>query len=240
MGYECPATKIFEEGYNCDGNTDLPQNAPSIPHQGFTGSSRPSAHDLNLDLSGDGSSVFFTSVNALTPQALADEQVGEVNHAPVYAENVYEYRGGNVYLISDGRDTHTMEDRSTTILQGTDPSGEDAFFETADQLAPQDTDTEVDLYDARVEGGSPPSTAAAGCSAGACQASSVAPSLLQAGSALTSGGGNLLPSLESRAKPEPLTRAERLSRALKTCRRKHGKPRHRCVSLADKRYGRGK
>jgi hypothetical protein len=32
-------------------------------------------------------------------------------------------------------------------------NGEDVFFLTADQLAPQDTDTQVDYYDAREDGG---------------------------------------------------------------------------------------
>jgi hypothetical protein len=36
--------------------------------------------------------------------------------------------------------------------------------------------------------------------------------------------------------PKPLTRAQKLARALKACRRKHGKARHRCEATARKRY----
>lgn len=241
-GYECPTTHIVEEGYNCDGNTTLAQSIPSIPRQHFTESSDPSADDLDLDVSGDGSRVLFASADALTPQVLADEQIAEVfNEPPAYAENVYEYDAGNVYLISDGRDTQSIGEGSTTTLRGTDPSGDDVFFETADQLVPQDTDTEVDLYDARIGGGFPPSITTTGCSASACQASSAAPSLLSAGSDLTDGGGNLPPAkppVESKAKR--LTRSQKLSKSLRACGRERGKQRNRCVSLADRRYGRRK
>lgn len=41
---------------------------------------------------------------------------------------------------------------------------------------------------------------------------------------------------ESKPKSKPLTRAQKLARALRVCRRKHGKARHRCEGKARKRY----
>ena len=60
---------------------------------------------------------------------------------PLYANNVYEYHAGNVYLISDGQDVSAAEYFSEVVLLGTDPSGRDVFFTTSDALVGQDTDT---------------------------------------------------------------------------------------------------
>ena len=59
-----------------------------------------------MTVSADGAYVFFESTDGLTPQAFNQVIIGENNieGTKVYAENVYEYHDGNVYLISDGRD----------------------------------------------------------------------------------------------------------------------------------------
>ena len=61
--------------------------------------------------------------------------------------NVYEYREGNVSLISSGQDTRGSE------LDFISPMGTDVFFQTFDQLVSRDTDSQEDTYDARVDGG---------------------------------------------------------------------------------------
>ena len=47
-------------------------------------------------------------------------------------------------LISSG-----ISDKESAFMEAT-PSGNEAFFITAAQLLPQDTDTAFDIYDARV------------------------------------------------------------------------------------------
>ncbi len=70
---------------------------------------------------------------------------------PVYAENVYEWHEGQVHLISDGKDTTEFSGSSSAVrLIGSDATGSNVFFTTADPLVAQDTDTQIDYYDARI------------------------------------------------------------------------------------------
>lgn len=92
-------------------------------------------------ISENGGRVFFESKDALVSQDTNDQW------------DVYEYENGHVYLISGGTSPEgsSFMDASAT--------GSDVFFVTRQQLVPQDTDSLVDLYDAREGGGFP--TAAA-------------------------------------------------------------------------------
>jgi hypothetical protein len=150
-----------EEGFGENGNSN--QYRASIHVQGYE-----EDYDLllqryhGLAISTDGS-VFFSSKDALTPQALS----GFVN--------IYEYHDGHVGLISDGHDTASTEGFPAVELIGTDESGLDVFFMTADRLVPQDTDNQVDLYDARAGGGFMPSPTTAGCLGDSCQANASPP-----------------------------------------------------------------
>lgn len=179
----------------------------------------PTSRGSHLRISNDGT-VFFTSNESLTPLARSG------------LKNVYEYRAGNVYLISDGQDTAMIEGESAVRLVGTDAFGQDVFFTTSDQLVGQDTDTQGDFYDARIDGGFLAPAPSLGCSGEACQgplsATPVSPS---AGSLTQAGGGNLPP------KPKPLTRAQKLAKALKACREKPRSKRAACIRQAKKRYG---
>ena len=182
---------IGEDGYNDNGNTDVA--GASLP-SGFPG----------LAVTADGSYVFFQSTDGLTPQALNHQFIGEASEgvgattmgAPVFANNVYEYHDGDVYLISDGRDISQTPHHSQTSdveLVGTDESGADVFFTTVDQLIPQDVDTSLDVYDARIDGGFPAPAVAPECAGEACQGQlSPAPVLLSPGSEFQAPGGNLL------------------------------------------------
>jgi hypothetical protein len=158
---------VGQSGYNENGNSSV--YPATIAHQEYVIAS-PVNRFLSLAISADGSYIFFISEDALVPQALSG------------INNVYEYHEGQVALISDGRDAVRLDSESATELIGTDESGRDVFFTTADSLVPQDTDTQVDLYDARIEGGFPSPTAPVPCSADACQnPPSAAPSLLAPG-----------------------------------------------------------
>ncbi len=154
-----------------------------------------------VSMSDDGAYVFFQSTSGLTPQALNNvclrEEEGE---CIARAQNVYEYHEGHVYLISDGQDRHLAVGESPVVFIGASASGSDVFFTTADALVPQDGDGQVDVYDARIDGGFPPPQSAPGCAGEACQPLAVAPSEQTPGSSVFSGPGNPTP---SHAKPKP-------------------------------------
>jgi hypothetical protein len=154
-----------DRGYNENGNSSL--YPATIPIQSYAERDLPTERFSWLAMSDDGAYVFFSSENGLTASALL--------HHP----NVYEYHDGRVALISDGRDLSIIEGRSGVELLGTDESGRDVFFATADPLLQQDTDTQQDIYDARIGGGPDPSVTPAPCSGDSCQAAaSGSPSLL--------------------------------------------------------------
>jgi hypothetical protein len=210
---------IGNNGFNDNGNAGA-GDATIVPGAGGD-LSEQGAGPLRGDptMSNDGSYVFFQSPVALTPHALNDVVVGHVHEEhrekTEYAQNVYEYHEGHVYLISDGRDVGTprtpCENRigepasnvetfaSAACLLGADATGHNVFFTTADQLVPQDTDTQVDIYDARIcepaNGNpciAPEPRQLPPCGGEACHGIPAAtPSLLTPGTASFNGEGNL-------------------------------------------------
>ena len=166
---------IGQDGYDDNGNS--PANFVTIqsPFYGFFDQTRYWSY---LSVSADGSYVFFESSAALTPNALEG------------FKNVYEYHDGQVSLISDGQDITRFFFTGESIVKflGTDASGKDVFFMTADRLVGQDTDTSVDIYDARIDGGFPGPAAPAACVGEGCQgALRGAPTLLSPGSEFQAG-----------------------------------------------------
>jgi hypothetical protein len=200
----------------------------------------------------------------LTPRALNDVPV--VGVGPGLAENVYEWEadgsevdgrvecheaGGCVSLISDGSDaseghgTGALSSASSVELKGVSTSGDDVFFTTADELVGQDTDTQLDFYDARVNGGFPRPTPEEQCEEGNlaehCRGESSAPGVF---GPLTSvspvGSGNFTAGeVKPPVKPpvKPLTRAQKLTKALQACHKDRSKKkRAACERQARKRY----
>ncbi len=217
------------------GNVSNFDQAPQIPVQSYSVRAFPSERDFHLAISGDGSRVFFTSAAALTPLA--------VSRAP----NVFEYSEGNVYLISDGRDaSYTGIGEPSVRLYGTDPSGRDVFFTTADPLVPQAADSQQALYDAREEGGFPAPAATPGCGEETCRGAAVpAPALPAPASvapqaeALAAPGAVSIAVVGARKSPSGSARARKLKAALAACLRLHDRVRRRsCRALAQRRYGR--
>jgi hypothetical protein len=208
-------------------------------------------------MSDNGQFVFFQSPVGLTPHALNDVQIGvePTGNTPEYAQNVYEWHEGHVYLISDGRDvakdngqTYTCApDLTSVCLLGADSTGANVFFSTADKLVPQDTDTQLDYYDARIcepEEGNPCISPAAPplppCLGEVCHGTPAGtPSLQAPGSASFNGQGNTTPA-PALVKPRSATRlrAEKLAKALKVCKRERpAKKRAACEKSARKKYG---
>jgi hypothetical protein len=196
---------IGQNGYNDNGNTSTAEASIPTPH--YYESSDPVTYSTYMTVSADGSYVFFQSTDGLTPQALNRAVIGEekvgAKVAKVYAENVYEYHDGSVYLISDGRDLSEVFDASAVHLLGTDESGVDVFFSTVDLLAPSDIDSNMDIYDARVDGGFPAPAVKQRCAGDECQGVlSTAPVLLAPGSEFQAGGNPPLAPPAPVAKPK--------------------------------------
>jgi hypothetical protein len=246
--YECPETKVIEEGYNCDGNTANGLDVPGlteVPHKAggqFAGRvTVPAAATSYLSVSENGV-VVFTSALALTPEAPPSRVFEERGcEGACGTEDVYEYRAGNVYLISGGEEFAPLTSpRGFSRLLGIDESGRNVFFRTTDSLVPQDTATQSSWYDAREEGGFPAPVTGGGCVGEGCQgAAGLAPVLPSLESAVTPGGGDLVPVV---VKPvsvavRPLSRAQKLKRALVACRRVAKRRRHGCEVSARRKYG---
>jgi hypothetical protein len=171
-------------------------------------------------------SLFFESDDALVP------------HSSGAVKNVYEYTDGHVYPISD------PAGRYESVFLDATADGTDVFIATADQLLPQDTSDNVVVYDARAGGGFPAPAGTPPCTtAEACQppASSAPRVYAPAGTATFSGPANAAtspPPAVVKPKPKPLTRAEKLAKALKHCRKDRAKKtRTSCEKQARKKYG---
>ena len=220
---------IGQDGeYHADGAVETFSDAPQIPLQYFRGIDPPTSADFKLAVSADGSSVFFTSAAGLTPEALEGDT------------SVYEYREGNVYLISGGHDASLDGHEPTVHLFGIDPGAGDALFTTTEQLVPQDDgETQVALYDAREQGGFPAPALAPGCSGETCRgAPATTPQLQLPETVNQPGGENLPPPVEPKPAAKALTTAQKLAKALKACRSKRNKKkRASCEATARRRYG---
>jgi hypothetical protein len=144
------------------------ENADVLPSglgaPAFWGSNnQPTALQRSLAISDDGSVVVFSSRAALVPE-------GEVAQE-AKVESAYEYRSqgaindGGVSLLSPADTT-----LGTGLLSMT-PSGSDVFLRTSQALTPSDGDVQVDIYDARLEGGLPAPAVPLHCEGDACQGS---------------------------------------------------------------------
>lgn len=231
---------VGERGFNDDGNAGLGGASIAPAHvAAHAGPVRP-----DPTMSHDGAYVFFESPVGLTPQALNNVQIGvePIFHDPTYAENVYEWHEGHVYLISDGKDTSALSlgkdpfgisgGFSSVRLIGSDATGANVFFTTADGLTGQDTDGQMDYYDARVcttndpcvdgSTASVPSCAGEGCRG----APGAAPSLAAPVSASFSGAGNLM------RETTPVVKAKKKVKPRKA--KKHKKRRRKAIGKRGK------
>jgi hypothetical protein len=171
----------------------------------------------------DNGDLFFTTADALVPQ--------DVNGQ----DDVYEYQDGAPHLISGG------VSEAQSVFLGASEDGRDAYFTTAQPLVGQDQDGIVDVYDARVEGGFPGPVPPPECaSTQECHGSLVGspPSYAPPPSASLSGAGDLAPPPPPAVvKPKVQTRAQKLAKVLRACRRKRpGRRRAICERLARKSY----
>jgi hypothetical protein len=183
----------------------------------------------------DSGQVFFDSGSPL------------VGSSPAGVQNVYEYREGQVALISTGQSPQDAEFLDASA------NGENVFFRTDQALVSGDTDNGLSVYDARVNGGFPALPGERG-QAGECEDIEACRSPLReppvrafGASRLFSGPGDLTFSEtvptgpsggEGKGKSKHvLTRAQKLKRALKACGREPKRRRAACRRRARKRFG---
>ncbi|HTZ65545.1 MAG TPA: hypothetical protein VMB51_15685 [Solirubrobacteraceae bacterium] len=191
--------------------------------------------------------LFFDSPDDLVPAA--------ENHK----EDVYEYEpedvgscqtgvGGCVALISSG-----SSGKESVFMEAT-PSGDDVFFLTAAQLVAQDTDSEFDVYDARVCTAAHPCLGAPNVPSAPCGSTEECrPVLAQQPVSVSANApavsGNVAspapaPSAKIGVKAAkavtPASRSQQLAKALGVCRRRYRRSdrrRRSCERAARKHYG---
>jgi DNA-binding beta-propeller fold protein YncE len=226
---------VGAHGFNDNGNGDVASGSASDASIVQLGP--PSDARRDPTMSDDGAYVFFRSPVGLTPQALNDVSIDKAGEL---AQNVYEWHEGQVYLISDGRDTALSggripdTTRSAARLLGSDATGANVFFETADRLVGQDTDTQVDVYDARIGGGFPYTPPIASCAGEGCHGNpESAPLLGSPVSAAFSGPGNAVAG-GAKSATKPKKKAKHKKRA------KHKKKKARRAGRTSKHTKRGR
>lgn len=159
-----------------------------------------------------------------TPEALVPRDTNAVTDA-------YEYdtQTQTISLLSPGTQAEPA------WIGSVDESGENVFIVTPAPLVRSDTDTLSDVYDVRVGGGVvQPAPQIGPCVGDECQGTPSAAPTFDTASGFT-GLGNVIPA--AKVTPKALTRAQKLARALRACRRRPEKHRRGCIRRAKRKYG---
>jgi hypothetical protein len=218
------------ESANLYGSRILPQS--------YFNPTTPSEAGTRLAVSADGSRVVFTSKGALTVGA----ELGTSGRNPLASEYEYESSVGVGGSVGDG-DVFLIAPPGPPEPQ-LDASGEDIFFHYANSLVPGDSDSQFDLYDARVDGGFAGVVAPVVCGGAGCAPPVGGSGVGLPGSAGVVGGGVLPP---PPAQPVVssggggsvvLSRAQKLSRALRACKRDRKRAKRlACERAAHRSFG---
>jgi len=263
---ELARVSIGQDGFNANGNTDNSNLAVAPIQQAASGSAAVSDDGAVVFQSADGLTPAALNGQQESFEYEEENEEGlEVRRqGTFYANNVYEWEpdgaevngrvtctqpAGCVDLISDGLDT-TATGTGTNLtssvrLYGQTPSSGDIFFTSADQLVPQNTDTQQNIYDARIDGGFPPPLVPTPCQEEVCQGPPGAAPLFGTPSSTTFSGAGNVASPPATVPPKPKTAAqiksERLAKALKVCKKDKKKAkRTRCEKQARKQFGTAK
>jgi hypothetical protein len=206
---------------SCGKNGTAPTSPASIrlPEGNSAKPTNPLHLQRNVSNSGQ---VFFDTRNQL---------LGAARNG---VSNVYEYEGGELYLLSSG----TAEAPSYFYEASAD--GGDVYLITAQALTEESNSVELAVFDAKVDGGfpAPSETRSEPCSGESCSGQqSIAPRPPATSSGSISGQGNLEPAVSKPLAVRSLTSAQKLAKALKSCRTKRAKhKRSVCEAQARKRY----
>jgi hypothetical protein len=210
---------------------------------GWTSSALATAVYQSRYLSDNGR-LFFNSPDHLVPAA-SGAKSKVFQYEPVHVGGCTS-EGGCVGLISSGTSDH--ESAFIDASEG----GNEAFFVTAAKLQPQDVDSNFDVYDAHVCEASSPCTTPPPPPPPPCDETampckgpaSAPPSFSAPASAGVSVAGNIVPGgavLGSKTSKPPATaqtRAQKLAKALKSCRHRYKKRSRRqaCERTARKKF----
>ncbi len=201
---------------------------------------------LTRNLSDDGDRVFFETEEALVPADTngqmdvyewerAGAYPGEPDSCETGSPAFDPKSGGCLYLISSGQSD------GPSYFGDASENGDDVFFFTRQSLVGQDRDDNVDLYDARIDGGiaaQNPVPTPSPCAEESCRPESPMGQVFESPSSLTFAGMGdvLVASSSTTAKPAP-TRAQRLAKALGKCRKRRvERKRHACEARARRLY----
>jgi hypothetical protein len=229
---------IGHEGFANNGNTPGVGAVIGKANEPLEGP--PTANDENRAISDNGEIIAFVTAEQLQSTDVA----GGSNTSCVGSKladgagcEVYAWHNGSVNMISDGQDPNGAE------YAGMSATGSDIFFQARTQLVGQDTDSLGDIYDARIGGGFPGPVPEPSCSGEACQGSaSPGPALGASGTSSFTGGSNLTPRINLLPPPEepkakPLTRAQMLTKALRSCKKDKNKSKRKsCEKEAKNKY----
>jgi hypothetical protein len=181
----------------------------------------------------DAGRLYFDSSDRLSPLDV-NGRIEDVYQFEPQGIGSCERAAGCVSLISTGAGTVDAN------FLAMDETGANVFFTTRERLVLRDKDELIDLYDAREDGGiaADTETTRPECQGEACQPAAAPPNDSTPGSSTFEGAGNIAPpAVVSKPKAKPLTRAQKLAKALKACRGKSKKKRASCEKVARKRYG---
>jgi hypothetical protein len=158
------------ECLSCDPTNEEPVGDASLTTVGGDiGAGAPlSRYSQTPNLSPDGKRAFFESPDRLVPAD--NDGLTDVYEWEADGKGSCTSPNGCIFLISSG------QSGKPNWLYGVSASGDDVFFLTSDLLTNEDGDATVSVYDARVDGGFPPSPApAAECLGESCQPTVGAP-----------------------------------------------------------------
>jgi hypothetical protein len=241
-GYFCAATDTVETGYDCDGNSENSEDAPTINTPRLE--EQDYANEFFVSNVASDGTVVFASRDRLSPYA--------VNAVTQGCVDAYEYSfgggplvDGDVHLVSNGQELAGSGATCEASEGRIDPSGSNLFVTSTEPLVPGISDTQDKLYDAREDGGFEALQSPVPCTGESCLGAPTAPPSFGApASAGGSSQGNLIPAAPAppvKVKAKSLTRSQKLAKALKACRSKRAKrKRVGCEKIARKRYGKGK
>ncbi len=249
----CNPTGERPHGYEYEKlNEGLAAGVTVWPHGAWLSGFVPGWTPFSLDLSSyqsryleDSGRVFFDSTDGLVP------------HDTNRTVNVYEFEPPGVGSCTTASPGYVPREDGCLGLVSSGESGEesgfldasengnDVFFITKAQLSKRDTDTSLDIYDARVGGEEPEESKPVECQGDACQSPVTPPEALTPSSLTSNGVGNLLsppapgPAPKAVVKKKPETRQQKLQKALKQCRRDRGKARKKaCERRARRKFRR--
>ena len=235
---------------SCDPTGGRPEGGSTVP--GWTPYRLAEASYQSRYLS-DSGRLFFDSADAIVPQDVngktdvyefePSEDSIEGSDCSPRSPGFDAQIEGCISLISNGTGSE-----NSTFLDAS-ASGNDVFFRTQDRLIPLDTDGSFDVYDAHSCTPAAPCFAAAPPQSPPCATSDACKSAPApeprifgpSGSATFASMGNLTPPVETKpvvkSKAKPLSRAQRLARALKACRKDmHEQKRVACERAARQKY----